>query len=252
MSQCAASRDDRAGDRHRQHELAQRQLPRRLEHLGLDLEPVAEQDHDQRDDREVVHEARARRRTRAPPSPPSPSTKPASTNSAVSDRNERRASPDDERAHHQQAAEDEQHGLEAHRARVCAASSPRRRASRRAHHRARQVAVLAGRGRSLQRLPGRGGRLPPAARLRQRRVLQAAALRRLRRRRRGRDLAPARRPLPRPRAVLLRAHLRAAPAAGAGRRLARAPTTRPARGCTCRPAPPSCSAAWSAPGATRT
>ena len=45
-------------------------------------------------------------------------------------------------------------------------------------------------------------------------------LRRLRRRRRGRHLAPARRPLPRPRAVRLRADLRAAPAARAGRPLA--------------------------------
>ena len=62
--------------------------------------------------------------------------------------------------------------------------------------------------------------LPPAARLRQRRVLEAAPLRRLHRRRRGRDLAPARGPLPRPGAVLLRADLRAAPAAGAGRPLA--------------------------------
>ena len=46
-------------------------------------------------------------------------------------------------------------------------------------------------------------------------------LRGLRRRRRGRHLAPARRPRPRPRAVRLRARLRAAPAAGAGRALAR-------------------------------
>ena len=55
------------------------------------------------------------------------------------------------------------------------------------------------------------------------------ALRRLRRRRRGRHLAPARRPLPRPRAVLLRADLRAAPAARAGRRLAGHRPPRPAR-----------------------
>ena len=53
-------RDQRAGDRHRERELAERQVPRLLEHLRLDLEAVAEQDHDQRDDREVVHEARAR------------------------------------------------------------------------------------------------------------------------------------------------------------------------------------------------
>ena len=46
------------------------------------------------------------------------------------------------------------------------------------------------------------------------------ALLRLHRRRRRRDLAPARGPLPRPRSVRLRAHLRAAPAADAGRPLA--------------------------------
>ena len=59
------------------------------------------------------------------------------------------------------------------------------------------------------------------ARLRQRRVRQAARARRLRGRGRGRDLAPPRGPLPRPRAVLVRAHLRAAPAAGARAHLAR-------------------------------
>ena len=57
--------------------------------------------------------------------------------------------------------------------------------------------------------------------LRQRRLLQTAPLPRLRGRRRGRHLPPARRPHPRPRAVRLGAHLRAAPAAGSGRPLAR-------------------------------
>ena len=57
--------------------------------------------------------------------------------------------------------------------------------------------------------------------LRQRRLLEAAALPRLPDGRRGRHLAPARRPLPRPGPVLVRAHLRTAPAAGAGRPLAR-------------------------------
>ncbi len=61
------------------------------------------------------------------------------------------------------------------------------------------------------------------------------ALLRLRRRGRGGDLAPPRRPLPRPRAVLVRAHLRAAPAAGAGARAGRAPTTRAARACIAPP-----------------
>ena len=36
-----------------EHELAQRQAPRALQHLALDLEPVAEQDHHQGDHREV-------------------------------------------------------------------------------------------------------------------------------------------------------------------------------------------------------
>src|SRR5205807_420902 len=66
----------------------------------------------------------------------------------------------------------------------------------------------------------RAGRLRAAARLRQRRLRQAAQLRRLHRGRRRGPLAPARRPLPRPRPVLLRAHLRAAPAAGPGAHLA--------------------------------
>ena len=59
--------DEDAGDRHREHELAQRQPPRALQHLALDLEPVAEQDHDQGDDREVGDERSARRRSGAPP-----------------------------------------------------------------------------------------------------------------------------------------------------------------------------------------
>ena len=54
-----------------------------------------------------------------------------------------------------------------------------------------------------------------------RRVRQAAQRARLRGRRRRGDLAPARRPHPGPRAVRVRAHVRAAPPAGAGRRLAR-------------------------------
>ena len=53
-------RDDRGGDRHRDDELAERQPPLALEHLRLDLEPVAEQDHDQRDRGQHGHEARAR------------------------------------------------------------------------------------------------------------------------------------------------------------------------------------------------
>ena len=43
-----------------EHELAQRQMPLALEHLALDLEAVAKQDHDQRREREILDEARAR------------------------------------------------------------------------------------------------------------------------------------------------------------------------------------------------
>ena len=89
-----------------------------------------------------------------------------------------------------------------------------------AAHGARQVAVLAGRRRRLFRLPDPGGRHVGPRGLRQRRVREAARARRLRGRRRGGALAPPRRPLPRPRPLLLRAHLRAAPAARAGGPLA--------------------------------
>ena len=49
-----------AGERHGEHELPERQVPRLLEHLLLHLEAVAEQDHDQRDHREPLHELRRR------------------------------------------------------------------------------------------------------------------------------------------------------------------------------------------------
>ena len=94
VSACAASATIARRQRHREHELAERQVPGLLEHLRLDLEPVAEQDHDQRDDRQVGHEARrrvelehARRRRRR-------ARTRRATNSAVSDRNERRTSPE--------------------------------------------------------------------------------------------------------------------------------------------------------------
>ena len=51
-------RDQDAGDRHGQDQLARRQPPLALEHLGLDLDAVAEQDHDQRDGGELDDEAR--------------------------------------------------------------------------------------------------------------------------------------------------------------------------------------------------
>ena len=97
-------------------------------------------------------------------------------------------------------------------------AAARRIESPRAHHGAGEVTGVAGRGRGVQRLPRRGGRALRAARLRLRRVRQAAPPPRVLGGRRGRRLAPARRPHPRPRAVRVRAHLRAAPAARAGRR----------------------------------
>ena len=93
-------------------------MPLALEHLRLDLEPVAEQDHHQRDDREVVDELRARAEVEH--------LEPAFAEHEAGDDEQRRQRQErpldeagDQRAHHQQAAEDEQHGLEAHRARVC-------------------------------------------------------------------------------------------------------------------------------------
>ena len=86
--------DDPAGHRHPDRKVARRQVPRALQHLGLDLQPVAEQDHDQRDDRELAHEARLGVEVEHAQSPPWPSTNPVITNSAVSDRKLRCAIPD--------------------------------------------------------------------------------------------------------------------------------------------------------------
>ncbi len=52
--------DDRGGDRHRDHELARGQVPLAFEHLALDLEAVAEQDHDQGGEREILDKAGVR------------------------------------------------------------------------------------------------------------------------------------------------------------------------------------------------
>ena len=85
-------------------------------------------------------------------------------------------------------------------------------------HGARQVAGMAGRGRSLQRVSGHRGGDDRPPRLRRRRVREAARARRLHRGRRGRDHPRARRPLHRPRPLRLRAAADPAPAAGPGRR----------------------------------
>ena len=85
----------------------------RLQHLGLDLEPVAEEDHDRARRRrgratkrrprvDVEHAEAALRRARSP----------ASTKTAVSDRNERRARPDSSAPADQQRAEDERRVVE--------------------------------------------------------------------------------------------------------------------------------------------
>ena len=101
----------------------------------------------------------------------------------------------------------------------------------------------------MQRLSRRRRWDMPAARLRQRRVRQAARGRRLRRGRRGRHLAPARRPHPRPRAVRVRADLRAATPAGARRRPPRHRRAAAARACWRRPAGATRSGACAPPAA---
>ena len=152
--------------------------------------------------------------------PPSPSRKPASTNAAVSDRNERLTRPEASAPPISSVPRTSvATSKSATATRVTCNKVPDEEGlRRRAHHRAGQVPRLAGRRRRLLGLSRRRRRPGRAARLRARRVRQAAALRRLRGRRRGRDQPPARRPHPRPGAVRVRPALRAAPAAGPGRR----------------------------------
>ncbi len=59
VSSRAHERDDPRGQWHRQHQLAQRQMPVVHQHLLLDLEAVTEQDHDQRHGRQVADEGGA-------------------------------------------------------------------------------------------------------------------------------------------------------------------------------------------------
>ena len=87
-------RDEHAGERHRERQLAQREVPRLLEHLLLHLEPVAEQDHDQRDHREALHELPRSGRARAPRGRPRPSTNPAITKAPSATGTDLRASPE--------------------------------------------------------------------------------------------------------------------------------------------------------------
>ena len=84
--------DEPGGERHGEHELAQRQVPLLLEQLRLDFEPVAEQDQDQGDDRERADEVRLGSIS-STSMPPSPRTNPTTTKSAVSERKLRLATP---------------------------------------------------------------------------------------------------------------------------------------------------------------
>ena len=92
VSAWVASGHEHARERHREDELPEREVPRLLKHLLLHLEPVAEQDQDQRHHREALHEL-PRRVELEHLEPPSPSTKPATTKAAVRDRKPR-ASPE--------------------------------------------------------------------------------------------------------------------------------------------------------------
>src|SRR3954451_2771386 len=113
--------------------------------------------------------------------PPSPSRKPATTKRAVSERNERFATDDNSAP------------TTSNPPSTAIAVSKRctQVGSQNAHHGPRQVAVVAGRGRGVQRISraGRGDQRAP--RLRQRRVRQAAPAARLRQRRRGGPQPPA-------------------------------------------------------------
>ena len=53
-------RHQQSGHRHAEDQVAERQVPGLLQHLGLHLEAVAEQDQHQRDHREALHEVRGR------------------------------------------------------------------------------------------------------------------------------------------------------------------------------------------------
>ena len=204
---------DQRGQRHRHRELAQRQPPRLLEHLALDLEPVAEQDHDQRHEREVVHERPTAGRGAGRRSRPrrAGSRRPRTPRSArgTSDGRGRTPARPPSAARRGSAVATSK---SATATRLTRGRVPQQEEGQRARadHRAGEVPRLAGRRRRLLGLSRRGRRRARAARLRPRRVRQAAPLRRLRGDRRGGDQPPARRPHPRPGAVRLRAALRAA------------------------------------------
>ena len=90
-----------------------------LEHLALDLEAVAKQDHDQRDGGQIGDEPAAGVEAAARPKPPRPSTNPVTTNTAVSDTKLRPATPETSAPATSTTPEHEHRGLEVtgHRAR---------------------------------------------------------------------------------------------------------------------------------------
>ena len=228
-SACAASATITAVIGIASDELAQRQPPRALEHLRLDLETVAEQDHDQRDRGQHGHEAR--------PGVELEHLQAALAEHEAGEHEERRQRQEramrdarQQRAAHEDGAEDE-------RATSNAVRGGQRTARRDARGRVRTAAAIGREGRVRVRVKVLGkspswqdadgascGYLVEEAGVRL--LLDCGsgvfaklrARRRLPRRRRGADHPPARGPLPRPRAVLLRADLRAAPAARPGRR----------------------------------
>ena len=141
----------------------------RLEHLALDLEPVAEQDHDQRDDRERRRRTPSAGRSRAPRARRARARTRRATNSAVSDRKLRCAIPDSSAPPTSSAP-----STTTAVSKACTADRVSQQSDDEGH-RPGQVALLAGRRRGVQRLPGRGGRHAPADGLRQRRLLASCA-----------------------------------------------------------------------------
>ena len=104
-------RDERRRERHREHELAQREVPGLLEHLLVDLEAVAEQDQDQRHDARpwTKPEVGSNSSTSVPPSP---RANPAITNTAASETKLRPASPEMSAPSHEQHAEHRERRLQ--------------------------------------------------------------------------------------------------------------------------------------------
>ena len=192
-----------------------------LEHLAVDLEPVPEQDHDQGDGGETADERRARIEVDGIGAA---GTEERSRSRRTSRQRQEASSREsgDERTDHEQTPEREQRRVEA---RAVGREQQRHlhvgyghairvsdlREERRGDHGPGQVAGVAGRRRahvvdtSSARATSRCCSTAATA------CSPSSASDRLPRRLRGADQPPARRPLPRPRPVQLRAVLRATP-----------------------------------------